>query len=406
MERMPNPQLSWPGRGPAAARPGVLHELPDWRCGDGATGRLVHGDNLPALLALEPELAGQVKCVFLDPPYNTGGRFAHYDDGLESSQWLAMLEARLRVLHRLLAPEGSLWICVDDHEAHYLKVLCDEIMGRANFLCDIAWEKRYAPPPDPEHFGYVHDHLLVYRKGPAFQRELLPPTSEQTGRYRNPDHDPRGPWKAMDYTCRFSAEARPNLYYPVTQPTTGEAIWPRRTRVWAMSQEVHQRHVAEGRLWWGARGTNRVPALKNFLAEVAPGMVPMSLWKHTLAGHTHEARREMRALFGEADFATPKPEALLATVLTVATRPGDLVLDAFAGSGTTGAVAHKMGRRWVLIERGEQCRSHALSRMRQVVAGTDQGGVSARFGWGGGGGFRGYRCGMEDPPGSAGPSRP
>lgn len=217
--------------------------------------KLIYGDNLLALKALEQEYAGKVKCVFIDPPYNTGSAFTHYDDGLEHSIWLSLMRDRLEVIRSLLSDDGSLWITIDDNEAHYLKVMCDEVFGRGNFLCDIAWEKRYAPPPDTKEFGYVHDHLLVYRKTNSFIRNLLPLTEDQTGRYKNPDNDLRGPWKAMDYTCRYSAEERPNLFYAIKQPNTGADIWPKRTRVWAMSREAHEINQRENRLWWGAKGT-------------------------------------------------------------------------------------------------------------------------------------------------------
>jgi adenine-specific DNA-methyltransferase len=289
----------------------------------------------------------------------------------------------------------------------------DEVFGRSNFLCGIAWEKRYSPPPDTKEFGYIHDLILCYRKTPAFRRNLLPLTEDQTGRYQNKDGDPRGAWKAMDYTCRYNADERPNLYYAIKQPNTGEEIWPKRTRVWAMSKEVHEKNVAEGRIWWGVSGNNSVPALKNFLSEINQGMMPMSLWKHGLAGHTQDAKKEMLALFGEEPFGTPKPESLLHTILHVATNPGDLVLDSFLGSGTTAAVAHKMGRRWIGIEMGEHAVTHCLPRLEKVGAG-ETGGISAAVGWQGGGGFRFHRwarrCSMpraaSTPPCASPRSRP
>lgn len=353
--------------------------------------RLIFGDNLLALKALEQEFSGKVKCVFIDPPYNTGSAFKHYDDGLEHSIWLGLIRDRLEIIRRLMSEDGSLWITIDDHEAHYLKVLCDEVFGRSNFLCDIAWEKRYAPPPDTKEFGYVHDHLIVYRKSPDFKRNLLPLTEDQTGRYKNLDNDPRGPWKSENYTCRYSAEERPNLYYPVINPNTGEEIWPKKTRVWAFSKEAHEKNVREGKIWWGISGNNSVPALKNFISKINQGMMPMSIWKHSLAGHTQEAAKEMMGLFGSDKFSTPKPERLIHTVLHVATNEGDLVLDSFAGSGTTGAVAQKMGRRWIMVELEEHCHTHIIPRLQKVIDGEDQGGISKSVNWQGGGGFRYYK---------------
>lgn len=362
--------------------------------GDPSENLLIQGDNLLALKALLPFYAGQVKCIFIDPPYNTQSAFEHYDDKLEHSQWLSMMYPRLVLLRELLAEEGSIWVTIDDNEAHYLKVMMDEVFGRANFMCSIAWEKRYSPPPDTKDFGYVHDLILVYRKTSSFKRNLLPPTDDQTGRYKNPDNDFRGPWKAMDYSCRFTADERPNLFYPIRQPNTGEEIWPKRTRVWAMSKEVHLRHEAEGRIWWGAKGTNSVPALKNFLSDVAQGMMPMSIWKHALAGHNQDGKKEALAMFGDAPFSTPKPERLLSVVLQVASQEGDLVLDSFLGSGTTAAVAHKMGRRYIGIEMGEHAKTHCIPRLQKVIDG-EQGGISEAVGWNGGGGFR--FCELGDP---------
>ena len=370
-----------------------------------ADNLLIQGDNLLALKALRPFYRGRVKCIYIDPPYNTQSAFEHYDDKLEHSQWLSMMWPRLVLLREMLADDGSIWVNIDDNEAHYLKVMMDEVFDRKNFLCGVAWEKRYSPPPDTKEFGYVHDLLLVYRKTPAFKRNLLPATDDQTGRYKNPDHDRRGQWKAMDYTCRFTADERPNLFYPIRQPNTGEEIWPKRTRVWAMSQEVHLRNEAEGRIWWGGKGKNSVPALKNFLSDVAQGMMPMSLWKHGLAGHNQDGKKEVLALFGDTPFSTPKPERLLSVVLQVATNPGDLVLDSFLGSGTTAAVAHKMGRRYIGIEMGEHARTHCLPRLEKVIDG-EQGGISKAVNWQGGGGFRFHTVGdpVFDADGSIHPA--
>jgi adenine-specific DNA-methyltransferase len=352
--------------------------------------RLIKGDNLLALKSLEAEFAGKVKCVFIDPPYNTGSAFTHYDDGLEHSIWLGLMRDRLEIIRRLLADDGSLWITIDDNEAHYLKVMCDEIFGRSNFVASVIWQKIFTVKNSARHFSDMHDYVLVYRRGRGFSRNLLPLTEDQSGRYKNPDDDPRGPWKAMDYTCRYSADERPNLYYAIRQPNTGEEIWPKRTRVWAMSKDVHLKNEREGRIWWGSKGTNSVPAVKNFISGINQGMMPMSLWKHTLAGHNQDAMKEMMGLFGDDVFSTPKPEQLIQVALHIATNPGDLVLDSFAGSGTTGAVAHKMGRRWIMVELGEHCHTHIVPRLQKVIDGQDPGGVTQATGWQGGGGFRYY----------------
>ena len=385
-------ELTWIGKDiQPKLEPRILIEDPDKSYGDCNTeNMLIFGDNLLALKALEQEFSGKIKCIFIDPPYNTGSAFAHYEDGLEHSIWLTMMRDRLEILRRLLSDDGSIWITIDDNEAHYLKILCDQIFGRSNFLCDIAWEKRYSPPPDTKDFGYVHDHILCYRKTVAFRRNMLPLTEDQSGRYKNPDNDPRGPWKAMDYTCRYSADERPNLFYPIKQPNTGEEVWPKRTRVWAMSKEVHEKNERENRIWWGTKGTNSVPAVKNFFSDINQGMMPMSLWKHTLAGHNQDAMKEMMGLFGDNVFSTPKPEQLIHTILHIATHNDDWVLDSFAGSGTTGAAAHKMGRKWIMIELGEHCHTHIIPRIQKVCDGTDKGGISKTVNWQGGGGFKYY----------------
>ena len=372
--------------------PPVVADAADARERVPPEGILVHGDNLEALKALLPFYAGEVKCIYIDPPYNTGSAFEHYDDNLEHSTWLNMMYPRLKLLREFLREDGSIWINLDDNEVHYCKIVCDEIFGRQNFLCDLAWEKRYSPPPDTKDFGYIHDHILVYRKSLNFKRNLLPLTDDQKGRYKNPDNDPRGPWKAADYTCRFSAEQRPNLYYPILHPITGEEVWPKETRVWANSKEEHEKNVRENRLYWGKDGKARVPAKKNFLSDIQQGMMPMSLWHYEFAGTNQDGKKENLKLFGNVPFGTPKPEKLIQRVLTIATDEGDLVMDSFLGSGTTAAVAHKMGRRWIGIEMGDHAKTHCAVRMKKVVDG-EQGGISKAVKWSGGGGFRFYELG-------------
>lgn len=387
-------ELTWVGKDePIRIEPRLLIERPELSntaADPDTTNMLIHGDNLLALKALESKYAGQVKCIYIDPPYNTGSAFEQYDDNIEHSQWLNLIRPRLEILWHLLSKDGSIWINLDDNEVHYCKVLMDEMYGRSNFLCDIAWEKRYSPPPDTKDFGYIHDHILVYRRSSEFVRNLLPITEDQAGRYKNPDNDSRGPWKAMDYTCRFSATQRPNLYYPIIQPVTGEEIWPKETRVWANSKEEHEKNVREGRLWWGKDGKNKVPAKKNFLSDIQQGMMPMSLWHYSLAGTNQDAKRENMALFGRHPFDTPKPEKLISLVLHIASNPGDLILDSFLGSGTTAAVAHKMGRRYIGIEMGDHAYTHCKVRLDKVIAGEDPGGITKSTKWEKGGGYRFY----------------
>lgn len=353
--------------------------------------RLIFGDNLLALKALEQEFSGKVKCVFIDPPYNTGSAFTHYDDGLEHSIWLGLMRDRLEIIRRLMSDDGSLWITIDDNEAHYLKVLCDEVFGRHNYKTTITWQRKYSVSNNFQGIASICDFVLVYAKSDAFKNNLLPRSEESAARYSNPDNDPRGPWKAVDYLNQATPEKRPNLCYDIVNPNTG-AVITNTKKAWKYDPSTHKRHVEENRIWWGRDGRNTVPALKLFLSEVRDGMTPHNWWPHEEVGHTDEAKKEMIGLYGPRDvFDTPKPERLLKRILEIATNEGDLVLDSFAGSGTTGAVAHKMGRSWIMVELGEHCNTHIIPRLKKVIDGEDKGGITEAVGWEGGGGFRYYR---------------
>ena len=353
---------------------------------------LIQGDNLEALKALLPFYRGQVKCIFIDPPYNTKSAFEHYDDNLEHSQWLSMMLPRLQLLRELLSDDGSIWVTIDDNEGHYLKVLMDEVFGRRNFVANLAWHKRVSPANDAHYFSNDHDHILVYAKTKAkWTPNKLPRSEAQQKYYTNPDNDPRGPWNSAAYTCAKTADERPNLYYPLIHPKTGEEVWPKRTRVWAFGRETHEEHVRNSMIYWGVDGGASLPRIKKFL-DGSGDVVPRSIWAHEDSGHNQEAMLEGLALFESARFGTPKPERLLQRILQVATHPNDLVLDSFLGSGTTAAVAHKMGRRWIGIEMGEHAATHCLPRLQKVIDG-EQGGISQAVNWQGGGGFRFMRLG-------------
>ena len=350
--------------------------------------RLIFGDNLLALKALEQEFAGKVKCVFIDPPYNTGSAFAHYDDGLEHSIWLGLMRDRLEIIKRLLADDGSLWITIDDNEAHYLKVLCDEIFGRGNFVASVIWRKNYAPKSSAKHFSVDHDYILIYAKNEeSWIPNPMPRSAKQDKAYKNPDNDPRGPWRPNNLAAR-------NFYskgtYSITCPSGRLIAGPPAGSYWRVSEEKFWKMDKEGRIWWGKDGNN-VPAPKIYLSEVKQGVVPQTYWDYEEVGHTQDAKKEAIALFSEDVFGTPKPEKLMKRVVEIATNPGDLVLDSFAGSGTTGAVAHKMGRRWIMVELGEHCHTHIIPRLQKVIDGEDQGGISKAVNWQGGGGFRYFR---------------
>jgi adenine-specific DNA-methyltransferase len=352
--------------------------------------RLIFGDNLLALKALEAEFTGKVKCVFIDPPYNTGSAFTHYDDGLEHSIWLGLMRDRLEIIRRLLSEDGSLWITIDDNEAFYLKVLCDEVFGRANFVSSIIWAKRVSPANDAKYFSSDHDFILVYAKSkPQWKPNRLPRTEMQNSYYKNPDNDPRGPWNSVTYTGNKTREERPNLYYPITNPNTGEIVLPPETLTWRYGKDTHAENERKNLLYWGKDGKSKTPRLKMFLEDADP-VVPRTVWPATEVGSTQTAMTEQKALFS-IPFATPKPEVLLQRILHIASKDGDLVLDSFAGSGTTGAVAHKMGRRWIMVELGEHCHTHIIPRLKKVIDGEDKGGVTEAVGWKGGGGFRYYK---------------
>lgn len=254
----------------------------------------------------------------------------------------------------------------------------------------ITWQKEYSVSNNFKGIASICDIILVYRKSEKFMNNLLPRSDEAANRYSNPDHDPRGPWKAVDYLNQATVEQRKNLVYDIENPVTGEIV-KNRVKAWKYDRNTHQKHVDEKRLWWGLKGENSVPALKLFLPEVRDGMTSHNWWPHTEVGHTDEAKKESIAVFGaEHVFDTPKPERLLNRIISLATNETDIVLDSFAGSGTTGAVAHKMRRRWIMVELGDHCSTHVAPRLRQVVDGSDEGGVSKAVDWKGGGGFRYY----------------
>ena len=349
--------------------------------------RLIFGDNLLALKALEAEFSGKVKCVFIDPPYNTGSAFIHYDDGVEHSIWLSLMRDRLEIIRRLLSEDGSLWITIDDNEAHYLKVLCDEVFGRGNFVSTVIWEKKYAPKADSKYLSVSHDFVLVYSKSiDRVTVNRLQKTEKQTKRYTNRDNDPRGPWKAGD-TLRN--EVRDYAVFPVKLPS-GREVWPSAGTSWRYTREKFAELIADNRIWFGVGGDAR-PAIKRFLSEVSETIPATTIWKYDEVGHNDESKKESKVLFGDNLFGTPKPERLMQRIIEIATNPNDLILDSFAGSGTTGAVAHKMGRRWIMVELGEHCHTHIIPRLNKVIDGEDTGGITKAVDWKGGGGFRYYR---------------
>lgn len=351
-----------------AARVGAVAERAASR------GLLVHGDAAAALDWMTEARIDRPHVVYADPPYNTGLDTLPYRDDRPRSEWLAAIPPRLAAAWRRLTPAGALFCSIDDTELFHLKLALDDAVGADAFLCCMPWIKRYSPPPDVGAIAYVHESVLAYRRSDAFRPGRLPTSRHQVTRYRNPDDDPLGPWKAADYTCRYTRFERPNLWYAITNPTTGAEVWPSETRVWAYSAEAHADNVAAGRVWWGKTGRNRMPAFKKYRSEVASGMPPSSVLHHEVAGHTDGAARELREVMPGVKF-TPKPTRLIRHLCRIADLPDAApVLDPFAGSGSTGAAMLQweresgVARPFALVEETETFDRLLLPRIARLTA--------------------------------------
>ena len=361
--------------------------VPELCYGQANTGNaIVQGDNIAVLSALAPVAAGQVRCVYIDPPYNNGERYTHYQDDLGHDAWLEGLAARLACLAELLTEDGSLWISIDDREMHYLKVLADTVLNRRNFMSTIVWEQR-TTRENRRAFSNNHEYLLVYAKNPSAFREkrhLLEFTPDALSRYGNPDNDPRGPWQSVSANVQ-AGHATPDQCYEVVAPN-GRLHSPPKGRCWIYTAGKMQKEILANNVWFGRSGEG-VPRLKVFLSRGGRGLTPHTLWLASEVGTSRSAKKHLLCMFPhEAVFDTPKPEGLIHRILHIATDPRDLVLDAYLGSGTTAAVAHKMGRRYIGIELGDHAVTHCAHRLRLVVDG-EAGGISKQVGWKGGGGF-------------------
>lgn len=361
---------------------------------------IIHGDNLEALKALLPTHAGKVDCIFIDPPYNTGNEGWCYNDNVRSplmkewlkksanpvdkedlerhDKWLCMMWPRLNLLHELLAEDGVLFVTIDDNEQHRLRNILDEIFQRDEaFYGHIAWQKKYATSNDAKGFSAMFDHVLVYRKGEEFTRNLIARTDANDTNYRHEDE--QGIFRVDNYTCNKTADERPNLYYPVVNPNTNEEIWPKKSRVWAYSLEQHQRHKEQNLIWWGIDGEGKVPGFKRYrhMLKGGGGTVPSTWWSHDVAGHTDEAKKELREILGEdaTEFFTPKPTRLLARILEIATDENSVILDSFAGSATTAHAvldANKKddgNRRFILVECEDYADTLTAERVRRAING-------------------------------------
>ena len=400
------PSLNWIGKSAVVKHHKdvpyrLLEPVPELSCGDPDSGNLiVQGDNLHALKALLPRYAGQVKCIYIDPPYNTGNEGWVYNDNLNSPEirrwlgevvgkegetldrhdrWLCMMYPRLVLLKQFLRDDGAIFVSIDDNEVATLRLLMDEIFGSQNFVATILWQKKYAASNDHKTISPMHDFVLVYQRSPSWRRHLLPRGDEKDSQYKH--EDGAGIFRPDNYTCAKTADERPNLYYAVINPNTGEEIWPKRTRVWSYSQEEHRRHVTEGLIYWGKDGRGKVPAFKRYKHALRnDGIVPQTLWPHEFAGHTDGSRKELRELLHDihslSDFATPKPSLLIRRILQIATDKDSLVLDSFAGSGTTAHAVLKQNtedggnRRFILVEMDEGI-AHGVTaeRVRRVSQG-------------------------------------
>lgn len=364
--------------------------------GANADNLLIQGDNLLALKALIPFYTGRVKCIFIDPPYNTQSAFEHYDDKLEHSQWLSMMYPRLVLLRELLADDGSIWVTIDDNEAHYLKVLMDEVFGRSNFVANCIWEKVYSERMDAKGFSTSHDHILVYRRSDKFTPNQLS-KEQNSAQFGYWDDGAQKHYRRRSLRKEGSEsrrEDRPSMWYSIPAPD-GTAVWPvkpdgteGRWR-WKESNVAPSRHELD---FIEKNGRWEI-YVKQYLAE-EPTRPPATLWLNAEVGHNHEAKLEVRAFNNTQVFDTPKPERLMMRVLEVATQSNDIILDSFLGSGTTSAVAHKMGRRHIGIEMGEHAQTHCIPRLQKVIEG-ERGGISEAVEWQGGGGFR--FCTLGEP---------
>ncbi|MEK4924997.1 site-specific DNA-methyltransferase [Cytobacillus sp. FSL R5-0569] len=362
---------------------------------DGKDNLIIKGNNLIALHSLRNRFAGKVKLIYIDPPYNTGGDSFKYNDRFNHATWLTFIKNRLEIARELLSDVGSIWINIDDDEGHYLKVLADEIFGRNNFLANIVWQKKYSPQNDAKYFSDMHDHILVFAKNKeTWKANPMPRTAEMNARYTNRDNDPRGPWKAENFSVKTYSS---DYDYEVTTPG-GRVVRPPNGRSWATSKEKFLELVSDNRVWFGKDGNN-VPAIKKFLSEVKDGMSPIttwtgeelyeneqisSFWHYSEVSHTQDAKRELISL--NVDFSTPKPEKLLQRIISIASDEGDIVLDFFMGSATTQAVSMKMNRRFIGIEQMDYVEGVSVSRLKKVIEG-EQGGISKEVGWNGGGSF-------------------
>lgn len=355
---------------------------------------IIHGDNLEALKSLLPEYEGKVKCIYIDPPYNTGNEGWVYNDNVNDSKikkwlgqvvgkesedlsrhdkWLCMMYPRLKLLHKLLADDGVIFISIDDNEQANLKLLCDEVFGTSNFIANIIWQKKYSPQNDALFFSAMHDFIVCYaRKSNQWKRKLLPRSDKQDKAYRNPDNDPRGLWKPSDLT---RAEHRDRDFYGITTPS-GKIVYPANGRSWSRPPDEIQRLREDNRLWFGVKG-DAIPSLKRFLSEVKEGVVPTTIWYREEVGDNQEAKQQIKKLFPDKNnpFETPKPTKLIERILELSMDSNSIILDSFAGSGTTAHAVLDLNKRdggnrkFICVEMEEYAETITAERVRGVING-------------------------------------
>jgi adenine specific DNA methylase Mod len=358
-----------------------------------AENLIIQGDNLLALKALLPQYQGKVKCIYIDPPYNTGNESWVYSDNVSSptikewqgkvvgkagedltrhDKWLCMMAPRLKMLRELLAEDGAIFVSIDDNEQHRLRQLMDEVFGEENFVTQIEWQKRYTRSNNTDNFTTVVEHIIVYSRSLSFKPNLVERDQEANDRYENPDNDPRGAWKSIPFSNPLSPEERPNLVYPITQPNTGKTLVPTR-KAWRSSKEIFEQLEKDNRVYWGKDGKSDTPRIKSYLSEAREGMTPINFWDYEFAGHTDNANAEIKELFDDKIFETPKPTKLIKRIIQVSSGKDAIILDSFAGSGTTAQAVLDLNkidggnRRFILVELEDYANKITAERVRRAV---------------------------------------
>lgn len=345
---------------------------------------IIQGDNQRVLEDLHHHYMGRVSCIYIDPPYNNGEEYNYYSDSTTHQEWLLKMRSTLTKLKPFLKEDGSIWISIDDGEMHYLKVLCDEVFGRKCFVTTIVWQQRNTRE-NRKAFSNNHEYILVYSPNPdAYKkkRNLLPITDAILSRYDNPDNDPRGPWQSITANVQ-DGHAVASQFYEIIAPN-GKKHNPPKGRCWVFNQDRMEREIAANNIWFGRDG-NGVPRIKKFIANSNKGVVPETLWLSSFVGTNKDAKTHLHKLhiFETALFDTPKPESLIRAILEIATNEGEIVLDAFLGSGTTASTAHKLHRNYIGIEYNKRTCEYVVARMKKVISG-EKGGISKSINWQGG----------------------